>query len=802
MGEKEDRSSAATEVLGARESPARQGSLAPGSRIDGYVVRRLLGEGGMGQVYLADQLHPVQREVALKLLPEHLTSPMARAYFEVERQALAQMQHAAIAQVFDAGTSDDGQAYIVMEWVDGQPITRYCVERKLGLEARLRLFQRVCHGVQHAHQKGVIHRDLKPDNVLVREVDGMAQPTIIDFGIAVGSDGSTGGERERAGTVTYMSPEQAGAETGNIDTRSDVYSLGVMLFEVLTDNDASSLTTHPFQSGADVRTTLLHVDRMGPDRDDAHAALLQAAARLPAELRAVLRKALQPERSLRYDSAAALGDDLENYLQRRPLQAMPQTRSYQARKFISRHRLGIVASMLVAVALVAGTVLALQGQRRAVAAAQKARSETAKAEKVSSFISAILSGVDPDFAKGRDTSLMRAVLDRAAEKASSELAGEPDVRSSIEHTIAAAYGALGFYKKAVEHDRDAIEAARKAELPLVKQAQLQMALGLDRAYAGDSPQDFLKEVAAAEKLIVGVPPDNLARLTVEHDIAGLRWKSGQLEQALKLMRSVLARERKRLPADSIELADSESMLATIYSDMGDYKAAEPLLKTLLDRSTKLHGEASSSSIDSANELAICYSRQKHFAEAEKLLRHYLPIATRLFGADHPVRMRLFSNLGGAIRQQGRNKEARPYYEHTLEWSLKTNGPDAVQSVFGQTNLAFLLRDTGQLAQAEQHVRQAIAHMDAALGKDNGARGQLPDLLGTILTREKKYPEAAAALDRAWDIYTRSSGYGPVHPLAQDTVQHEIELYQAWGKPAKVKLWQARLHKAEESDRNG
>lgn len=804
VGNKES-SSAATEVLGAQKDASESldsSSLPPGTRIGDYVIRHMLGEGGMGQVYLADQLQPVQREVALKLLPAHLTSALSHAYFEVERQALAQMQHACIAQVFDAGSSNNGQAFMAMERVEGEPITSYCIHNNLDLIARLRLFQRVCHGVQHAHQKGVIHRDLKPDNVLVSKVDGVAQPKIIDFGIAIGSDGGKSGQRERAGTVTYMSPEQASNEARTIDTRSDVYSLGVMLFEILTDDDASKLTTHPFKSGADLRTTLLHVDGLDSTNGEAHSNLLQAARRLPAELRAVLRKALQPERADRYESAAALGEDLERYLERRPLLAMPQTRAYQTRKFISRHRLGIFVSVLVAAALIAGIVLALEGQRRAEIAAQQARTEAVKAEKVSSFISNILSGVDPDFAKGRDTSLMRAVLDRAADKAGSELAAEPEVRSAIEDTIAGAYGALGFYKKAVEHDRDAIKAARKAGLPRVKQAQLQMALALDQANAGDSPPEFMENVAIAKNLIAGVPKDNKARLTVEHDIATLQWKVGKLEQARDGMRSVLARERKLLPDDAPGLANSESMLATIYSDMGDYKAAEPLFKELLARGTRLHGEDNSSTIDAANELAINYARQKQFAEGEKLLQHYLPIATKLYGKDHPARMRLYSNLGGAIRQQGRNEEARPYYEHMLEWSLETYGPDSIQAVFAQANLGFLLRDTGKLAQAEQHARQGIAHMDAALGRHNGARGQQVDLLGTILTLEKKYPEAAAALDRAWKIYTTASGYGPDHPLAQDTVQHQIELYKAWGKPAQVKLWQSRLKKTPAKLTNG
>lgn len=802
MAEKANTAAAQTEVLGAATGKSAGAGLEAGSRIGDYRIRRMLGEGGMGQVYLAEQLQPVQRDVALKLLPKHVASPLARAYFEVERQALAQMQHPAIAQVFDAGTTTDGQAWIAMEYVEGQPITTWCRLQGLGLPERLRLFQLVCLGVQHAHQKGVIHRDLKPDNVLVKRFDGTGQPKIIDFGIAVGSDPGAGGERERAGTVTYMSPEQAAGEPRDIDTRSDVYSLGVMLFEVLTGVDASDLTTRPFQSGADLRTTLLHADTGSADHAESHSVLLKAARRLPVELRAVLRKALEPVRDQRYESAAALAGDLGRYLNRRPLMAMPQSRLYQARKFVSRHRFGIAATVLVAAALIGGLVLAMAGQHRAEVAALKARTEAAKAEKVSGFISDVLMGIDPDFAKGRDTTLMRMVLDRAADKAGGELTGEPEVRSSIEHIIAGSYASLGMYDKAAAHEADALKAARKAGLPPVRQAQLQLAHGLDLANGGASPPVYLKDVDEARALIAGVPENDLDRLSVEHDIATLEWQAGKLEPALERMKSVLARKRKLLAPDSRSLAQSESMLALLYSDMGDYAGAEPLFKELLERDRRQHGEENSNTIEDANELAINYMRQKHFAEGERLLRHYLPIAQKLFGPDHPAAMRLYSNLGGAIRQQDRNEEARPYYQKMLDWSLKTYGPDGIQSVYAYANLGFLLRDTGQLAAAEQSARKAIAHMDAALGKTNGARGQLVDLLGSILTQEKKYAQAATTLDRAWNIFVKSSGYGPDHPLAQQTVQHQIDLYRAWGKPDKLKLWQSRLKKSRNSTDHG
>lgn len=774
----------ATQALGSGAESGKITGLAPGTRIGHYVVQRLLGAGGMGQVYLAEQRQPVQRRVALKLLPAKLATPVTRAYFEVERQALAQMQHPAIAQVFDAGTSDDGQGYIVMEFVEGQSITAYCDQHDLGTTDTLRLFQRLCQGVQHAHQKGVIHRDLKPDNVLVREVDGKAQPTIIDFGIATGSEARSG-QRDRAGTVTYMSPEQMRGQLRDIDTRSDVYALGVMLFELLCGHDAGALTTRLFRSGADVHNTLMAMDDQTARGDVVRDVLLRAASVLPEELRAVLRNALAPDRTDRYGSATALAEDVQRYLDRRPLLAMPHTRAYKARKFVSRHRLGLAATALVVAALVTGMVLAVHGMQRAQVAATKA-------QLTYEFLGDVLSGTTPDVAKGMDTTLMRKVLDDAAAKAGEELAGRPEVRSTVAHIIATAYSALGLYAQAAEHDGEALEAARKAGLAAVKQAQLQIALALDKANAGVPPKGYRSDVEAAAQLIQGVPEDNEARLSVEHDLAVLEFRMGHLEEALQRTSRVLRLQRQVLPPDSPHVALSESLLATIYSQMGEYRKAEPLFRALLKRSLEENGELNSSTVGRANELAVSLSRQQRFAEAEKVLRHYLPVATQLYGADHQLRMNLYSNLGAAIRQQGRNEAARPYYEGFLQWSLEQFGPQDWHTVVGQSNLAFLLRDAGDLAAAEKHARLSVKFMDAALGANNGARGQLIDLLGTIQLREKDYAGAKASLDRAWKIFTTASGYGADHPLAQKTVKHQIALYQALGKPDKVELWRSRL----------
>lgn len=796
--EKNPSATAATEIEGATHSDGNAASLAPGTRVGAYRIRKALGEGGMGQVYLAEQTAPVHRDVALKLIRQQIASPLALAWFEVERQALAQMQHPAIAQIFDAGTTDEGHAYIAMEYVEGTPASEYCRSHSLSRDQRIALFVRICQGVQHAHQKGVIHRDLKPENVLVSDVDGISMPKIIDFGIAIGGATSSEGTKvenshvNRAGTAIYMSPEQAGLNHRDIDTRSDVYSLGVMLCEILTGSDARALTANAHDSTHAPQETLLTALGSGSNSRDSFSdsdALFAAAHNLPGELRAILRKALAMERADRYDSAAALAEDLERFREHRPVSAVPSTRAYRMRSFMARHRLGIVAASLILAALLIGAGLALHGLREARESARVAQAEAVKADRVAQFVRTMLAGIDPDRARGMDNKLMHTILDSAAKRVGSELADQPDVRAEIERTIAGSFSSLGDYDLASVHFDAAIVAAHTAKLPHGEIALMQARSAVNLENQGRLA-DALSTAQAAFAEAAPLPFDDRDRLSVEATLAAIEASAGKPEEARTRFHRVLSLQRKLFGDDSDDVLNTLDDLTDVDIDTNHLDEARPLLEEMLGRYQARYGDEHSKTFGAVNGLAIVALEQKRYADAEKLLAPQLPIIERLFGKDHPLTLRLISNLGGAIRQQDRNEEARPYYEKAAALSQEIYGPKNPTSIVAESNLSLLLRDSGELAQAEAHGRIAVKYADIVWA-DNGIRGIMHRELATILVAAKKYENAKAELDLAWSVLSQAEGYGPTHPRSQDVVDTYLALYQAWAKPRREAEWRAR-----------
>ncbi len=583
----------ADSTTGATRVPTHAGI---GTVIAGrYTLVEVIGEGGMGSVYLASQGEPVKRQVALKLIKTGLDSRAVLARFDAERQALALMDHPNIARIYDGGLTPAGHPFFVMELVKGVPITEYCDQKRLSVNARLELFIAVCQAVQHAHQKGIIHRDLKPGNVLVTEVDGRPTPKVIDFGVAKATDVkltemSLADVGAIVGTPAYMSPEQADPSSMDIDTRTDVYALGVMLYELLTGSPP--LSAKQFQRGA-ILEMLRMVREVDPPRPSTKLSSAEAlpniaanrsieparlARLLQGELDWVVMKALEKDRTRRYETANGFARDIQRYLADDVVEARPPSRGYRLKKFVKRNKGQVIAASLVLLTLLAGIVgtswgmwqanrariaereradgeriakidaqrardaeakqraLADEQRDKAITSETKARDEAAKAQAINDFLTQdLLTQAEPSNNAVEDKVTLLEVLDRAAANVGTRFTREPELERSLRLTIARAYHGLASWEKAETQLRAALDAARKRDPKSAEAFAVQGLLAHILFHRGRRDAEVVEMAeAAANGLERTLGADHASTLTTLNNLGLLYLEAGKLPEAVAL----------------------------------------------------------------------------------------------------------------------------------------------------------------------------------------------------------------------------------------------------------------------------
>lgn len=765
--------------------------LPAGARLGRYRIDALLGRGGMGDVYRAEQLEPVRRTVALKLLRAQTLDARHLAYFEVERQLLAQMRHPAIAQVFDADTTPEGHPFFAMEFIAGSPINRYCDEHGLSLAERIRLFIRVCEGVQHAHQKGVIHRDLKPGNLLVDEVDGRALPKIIDFGIATATSLTEG--REVAGTPDYMSPEQAVGDQALIDTRSDVYALGVVLSELLTGQ-------RPLAAGETVtsndRSLRLPSEQLSTLSPPDAARLAQARGQPLSRMRRVLRneldwvvaRAMRHDRNERYASAAAMAEDLQRFLDGRPLLAVPASRGYAWRKFAQRHRTGFIAASFVLLALLAGLALSLYGLLQARAQRAIAEQRSAQLEKVAAFQQSMLQGIDIEamgIGMGGELRRQMLVADRpdapALERGLAAVSTADIARGLVDRDI------LANAERAIDHDF-ASEPLLAADLR-ESVARVRVALGL----AGDAARGFAQVADFRSKALGAASPETLR---ARQQQASALLDDGQSKPALGLIQAALANAGGLSWADPlrIKLRMNE---AEAISALGDRKRARAMFEALRTDSLELRGERDPATMDVTNDLAILVGRMGEPKIGRDLLERLVTLRTLVLGADHVDTLGSLHNLAVMRIMTGDKDGAVALQRGLVRTQTRRLGAEHPTTLGERGNLANMLNDSGNpelalpIAEAVAEARRRVQ------GADNPLTLRAKLNLSSVLARVKRYDEAIALQVQVADARTRL--LGPRHP---DTLFIQLNrtatLYQAGQPKASLALLEQVLPVAREA----
>jgi eukaryotic-like serine/threonine-protein kinase len=834
-----------------------------GDRIGRYRLLQEIGHGGCGVVYMAEQEEPVRRKVALKVIKLGMDTKQVVARFEAERQALALMDHPNIAKVLDAGSTDTGRPFFVMELVGGIKITDYCDQNHLPTRQRLDQFIQVCRAIQHAHQKGIIHRDIKPSNILVATQDGMPVPKVIDFGIAKATQGRLTDQtlftafEQFIGTPAYMSPEQAQLGGVDVDTRSDIYSLGVLLYELLTGTTPFD-TKELVAAGLDeMRRTIREVDPVKPSTrltEELVAAPRQSAAdstdenggalprrrygqiqelihSLRGDLDWIVMKCLEKERARRYETANGLARDIERHLNDEAVVASPPSRFYRFQKAVRRNKTGFTAAVVVAAILVTGVVVstweAIHARRaerdqirlrqqaqaaevNAMRERKKAESEASKSEQVARFLKETLKSADSSVAMGRDTTMMREILDNTAKRISVELAEEPDVQADLGFTIAKVYIELSEHAKAEAMYRQVL--ALQTNLFGTEDTNVAASLaGVAGALEGQGKnieaEKVAREALGIQRRLLGkncpqsVPVLNLLALIVG-DQGRLAEREATAREALEIERGQQGEDHALMLTYVLH-----TLAYTLYLE-GKYAEAEAPYREAL-AITRETGATDQTMGHLLNNLALTLDAQGKLDEAESLFREALALRKQLFGNEHPDVAVSLANLAVALGQQAEMSgvsqsqrklgEAEALCYESAKILRHKSPPDAAQLAGTLAELTSVLISEGKFTAAEPIAKECQAIREQTIPEDwrtFNSRSQL----GATLLGQKQYAEAEPFLISGYQGMKQRENMMPLSskPRIKAALRRLTQLYEATGRPDRAAEWKAKLEEYEQS----
>jgi serine/threonine protein kinase len=782
-------------------------ATAPGSgprAIGGFRILGKLGEGGMGIVYEAEQRSP-QRRVALKVIRGgQMVDEVSLRLFRREAETLARMAHPNIAAIYEAGSTEDGQHFFTMELVAGRTLNAFMHER-LGadqptaaqLRERLRLFITICRAVNYAHQRGVIHRDLKPSNVLVTETGDVK---ILDFGLARIMDAEVAaGSLVTAmgsikGTLAYMSPEQARGDSDAIDLRTDVYSLGVLLYELLSGE-------HPYETGS---SSVLQAIRAICEDAPRNLTATAGGVAIDADLRTVTAKALEKEADRRYQSAGALAEDVERYLANLPILAHPPSTLYQLRKLVSRHKGRVAAMGTIVALLLALMATSIVQTQRVRQERDRATAEADKAGAINHFLLDALGGADP-WSQGSRTVTLVDALHQAQTKAHAAFASQPLVEAAVLQTIGTTLGGLAEFALADTALRAALDL-RTATVGRHSNESAE-ALGALAAlclrwgrYAEAEP--YAREALSIASELHGATSPEVAAYRV--DVATAVCKQGRNADAKQLAQESLGIARAlrdasgRPPADGVEAgkieANALTVLAEIAMNENDFPEQEKLSRERLQLVQSRQASPSADLAQALNDFATAQMLNGDLEGATRSYQEAIDMAIAALGDAHPEVASYRENLGNVYFRAGKLDLTASNLELVLAMRRKALGDDSEPVARTLANMGMVYLRVGNLERAEPTFREAAERLTSKLGPDHPDVGMTVATLGEVLRQRKKFAESEPTMLRGIAVLTKTQGEAA--PVTQWAIQNLVKLYDGLGKPQQVAVWSAKLAKAK------